>query len=178
MRQDGGDGGGGDGGQIFHFNCRQDAESEAEPVAEGNATEVLPQVGRVRSERLQGEGDKYSHRVGASAAVALLADDGCAEMLGVGEREPVERLRRMQTTAASARERKAEHWRYEAKMMGGGGPAIPARDGPPLTSLSAKWRAPFRQREERLRVFSSPSSNTADMRGEASGCCNQARSVK
>lgn len=30
------------------------------------------------------------------------------------------------------------------------------------TSLSAKWRAPFRQREERLRVFSSPSSNTAD----------------
>lgn len=31
-----------------------------------------------------------------------------------------------------------------------------------LTSLSAKWRAPFRQREERLRVFSSPSSNTAD----------------
>lgn len=52
MRQDGGDGG--DGGQIFHFNCCQDAESEAEPVAEGNATEILPQVGRVRSELLQG----------------------------------------------------------------------------------------------------------------------------
>lgn len=34
-----------------------------------------------------------------------------------------------------------------------------------LTSLSAKWRAPFRQREERLRVFSSPSSNTADETG-------------
>lgn len=33
-----------------------------------------------------------------------------------------------------------------------------------LASLSAKWRAPFRQREERLKVFSSPSSNTAEMR--------------
>ena len=31
-----------------------------------------------------------------------------------------------------------------------------------LASLSAKWRAPFRQSEERLRVFSSPSSNTAE----------------
>lgn len=48
----------------------------------------------------RGEEGKYSHRVGASAAVALLADDGRAEMLWVGERESVERLRRMQTAAA------------------------------------------------------------------------------
>lgn len=40
-----------------------------------------------------------------------------------------------------------------------------------LASLSAKWRAPFRQREERLRVFSSPSSNTAEMRDIILGCC-------
>lgn len=33
-----------------------------------------------------------------------------------------------------------------------------------LASLSAKWRAPFRQRDERLRVFSSPSSNTEKRR--------------
>lgn len=38
------------------------------------------------------------------------------------------------------------------------------QDGRILASLSAKWRAPFRQREERLRVFSSPSSNTAEKR--------------
>lgn len=44
-------------------------------------------------------------------------------------------------------------WKYNIKKM----------DSTILTSLSAKWRAPFRQREERLRVFSSPSSNTADM---------------
>lgn len=39
-------------------------------------------------------GGRYSHRVGAPATVALLADDGCAEMLWVGERESVECLRR------------------------------------------------------------------------------------
>lgn len=39
-----------------------------------------------------------------------------------------------------------------------------------LASLSAKWRAPFRQREERLRVFSSPSSNTAEIKDQLSDC--------
>lgn len=57
-------------------------------------------------------------------------------------------------------------WKYNIKKM----------DSTILTSLSAKWRAPFRQREERLRVFSSPSSNTADMTDKPLGCCMQARS--
>lgn len=42
--------------------------------------------------RMHGVGRRYSHWVWSSAAVALLADDGCAEVLGVGERESVERL--------------------------------------------------------------------------------------
>ncbi len=47
------------------------------------------------------DGGRYSHRVWSSAAVALLPDDRCAEVLGVGERESVERLQRWQTTANS-----------------------------------------------------------------------------
>lgn len=82
------------GGQIFHFNGCQDAESEAEPVAEGNAARNPATGGTC----FAGREDKYSHRVGASATVALLADDGCAEMLWVGEGESVEGLRRTQTT--------------------------------------------------------------------------------
>lgn len=39
-------------------------------------------------------GGRYSHRIRSPAAVALLADDGRAEVLGVGEGESVERLRR------------------------------------------------------------------------------------
>lgn len=35
----------------------------------------------------------YSHRVWSPTAVPLLADDGCAEVLGVGERESVKCLR-------------------------------------------------------------------------------------
>lgn len=55
--------------------------------------------------------------------------------------------------------------RCETGWSAGGGDGSsggPERGGLSLTSLSAKCRAPFRQREERLSVFSSPSSNTAD----------------
>lgn len=41
--------------------------------------------------------ERYSHRVCSPAAVALLSDDRCAEVLGVGERESVECLHRTQT---------------------------------------------------------------------------------
>lgn len=48
--------------------------------------------------------------------------------------------------------------------MNGSDPRVQLKDSTILTSLSAKWRAPLRQREERLKVFSSPSSNTAETR--------------
>lgn len=47
------------------------------------------------------DGGRYSHWVRSSAAVALLADDRCAEVLGVGERESVECLQGRQTTTKS-----------------------------------------------------------------------------
>lgn len=68
-----------------------------EPVADGNGTDIL--AGRIRPHPVQCKaGGRYSHRVGAPATVALLSDDRCAEMLWVGEREPVQCLRRTQPT--------------------------------------------------------------------------------
>lgn len=46
-------------------------------------------------------GGRYSHGVGPPATVALLADDRCAEMLGVGERESVECLEERNTGASA-----------------------------------------------------------------------------
>lgn len=40
---------------------------------------------------------QYSHGVRSSAAVALLADDRCSEVLGVGERQSIQSLQRGQT---------------------------------------------------------------------------------
>ena len=68
--------------------------AEVEPVADGNGTEPSLVLDLI----LCRAGERDSHRVGAPATVALLADDRGAEMLRVGERESVERLRRTQTT--------------------------------------------------------------------------------
>ena len=65
-----------------------------EPVAVGKGIELLLVLDMI----LCRAGGRDSHWVGAPATVALLADDRGAEMLRVGERESVERLRRTQTT--------------------------------------------------------------------------------
>lgn len=159
---------------------------------------------------------KNSHGVGSSAAVALLADDRCAKVLGVGERKSVERLQRRQRNQTQRNKGRNSQLRFTdsyrqfltTAVIGVGvfwkwitaellnanvGPFMrrvfnlrcdtvnnwkqllswlsfisleKLQDGAVLTSLSAKWRAPFRQRDERLRVFSSPSSNTAETRDE------------
>lgn len=51
---------------------------------------------------------RYSHWVRSSTAVSLLANDGCAEVLGVGEREPIKCLQWRQTGAKILRGSKSE----------------------------------------------------------------------
>ena len=63
----------------------------------------------------RGGGGQHSHRVWSSPAVALLADDRCAEVLGVGERESVKCLQRREqkwvsVASCHTRNLKTEDW--------------------------------------------------------------------
>lgn len=91
----------------------------------------------------------HSLRRTPSTAVWLLADDWSAKMFWVRQRQLIQSLRDS-----------VESIKYIQVFLGLSRPwqSDPILGG--LTSLSAKCLSPFRQRDVRRRVFSSPSSNT------------------